>query len=65
MPRDDVFGKTFECSCGRTHHVEPGRVVYAADDLEQLPRLAADVCAGRRAAVLSLTLSRRKNIRKR
>jgi len=31
MVADDLFGKTLERSCGRRHHIEPRRVVYAAD----------------------------------
>jgi glycerol-1-phosphate dehydrogenase [NAD(P)+] len=48
----EIFGRTFECECGRTHHVEPGQVIYAEDAAGPLADAAGGVCQGRRVAVL-------------
>ena len=48
----DIFGKTFECPCGRTHSIRPGEVVYAADVFDRLAELCSRAAVGRRVAVL-------------
>ncbi|MHC4716053.1 MAG: iron-containing alcohol dehydrogenase, partial [Planctomycetota bacterium] len=48
----DLFGKTFECGCGRTHGIVPREVVYADDALGQLPAVCARVTPGRSAVML-------------
>lgn len=48
-----LFGQTFDCDCGRRHHIEPRTVVYAPDAVEQLPRLVAQAGLGHRALVLT------------
>ncbi len=53
MEELDLFGKTFDCECGRTHSVQPGEVLYADDALDRLPGLCARAAGGRRAAVLA------------
>jgi len=52
MENMDLFGKTFECTCGRTHTIVPGEVVYADDALAQLPAVCARVTDGRNVAML-------------
>jgi len=53
MIGSEVFGRTIACECGRTHRVQPDRVLYADDAVERLPELCAVAAgAGRRAAVL-------------
>ena len=48
----DIFGKTFECECGRTHTIDPREVIYADDAIGRLPEVCARYADGRRAAVL-------------
>jgi len=48
----DIFGTTISCECGRTHHIEPERIVYAAGAVGYLPELLAECTRGRRTVVL-------------
>jgi len=50
--RKDVFGRTWECACGKTHQIDPREIVYAQDALSQLPSILARASDGRRVAVL-------------
>ena len=50
--RHEIFGRTFECICGRTHHVAPERIVYAEDAAARVPEVCARYCDGRAVAVL-------------
>ena len=50
--RTDLFGRTFECSCGKTHRIGPKEILYSDDAIARLPELMARYAAGRRAAVL-------------
>ena len=50
--REDIFGRTWECDCGKTHRIEPREIVYAPDALAQLPAVLARASEGRRVAVL-------------
>jgi len=59
MDTDSIYGRTFECECGRTHKVQPHQVVYADDAVAQLPRICADWTNERRAAVLMDVRTRR------
>jgi len=52
MENRDLFGKTFECTCGKTHVIEPSQVVYSPDATDRLGEACARAAAGRRAAVL-------------
>ncbi len=52
MKNMDLFGKTFECACGKTHSIVPREVVYADDALAQLPAVCARVTDGRDVAML-------------
>ena len=47
-----LFGQTFDCECGRRHHIEPRTVVYAPDAVDRLPHLVAQAEMGKRALVL-------------
>lgn len=47
-----LFGSTFECSCGKTHKIDPRRILYARGVLSQLPDVCAAYCSGRNVAVL-------------
>ena len=52
MERSELFGSTFDCTCGRRHHIEPAEVIYRADAPERLAAACASVTSGRRVAVL-------------
>ncbi len=47
-----IYGKTFDCACGKTHHIDPQGVIYAPDAIAQLPDVASTWTAGRRAVLL-------------
>jgi len=49
-----IFGRTFECDCGRTHRVTPYDIIYDPQALAQLPAVCRRHCPNRsrRAAVL-------------
>ena len=47
-----LFGKTIECTCGRTHKIEPREVIYAKDALSRLTSVCCRVVDGRQVAVL-------------
>jgi len=49
---DGIYGQTIECTCGRTHHIRPERVIYAGDALIRLPEVLSACTPGRRAALL-------------
>jgi glycerol-1-phosphate dehydrogenase [NAD(P)+] len=38
-----IFGQTLECECGRTHRIEPRRVLYAHDALRRLAAVCDEV----------------------
>ena len=48
---NDLFGKTFECGCGKTHSIEPREVIYDARAVEMLPGVCVQATDGRRVAV--------------
>lgn len=52
MKNREIFGKTFECECGRTHTIAPREVIYAADAMSQLPAACGRASDGRAAMVL-------------
>ncbi len=49
---EDLFGRTFDCPCGRTHTIEPRQVVYAPGAAGRVPEVCARATDGRRAAIL-------------
>jgi glycerol-1-phosphate dehydrogenase [NAD(P)+] len=49
---DTIYGQTIQCNCGKTHHVEPHRVIYEKGALTRLPRVLSEYTTGRRVVVL-------------
>jgi glycerol-1-phosphate dehydrogenase [NAD(P)+] len=47
-----LFGQTIECDCGKTHHIEPQRVIYEKAALTRLPRVLSEYTTGRQVVVL-------------
>ncbi|MGC9453399.1 MAG: iron-containing alcohol dehydrogenase [Phycisphaerae bacterium] len=54
-----IFGRTFDCECGRTHSIEPREIAYREDAVVRLPEIAAECCRGRAVCVLSDARTRR------
>src|SRR5690606_38897655 len=48
----DIYGTRFECSCGRTHDIQPEAVVYADDAIARMPAACAELGAGRTCVVI-------------
>ena len=53
-----LFGKTFACSCGRTHRITPEEFIYSDSALELLPEVCARHASTRSAVVLMDTRTR-------
>ena len=49
---DNLFGRTFACSCGRTHRIDPKEVIRDDRAVERLGEVCARYTDGRRTAVL-------------
>ena len=49
---ESFFGTTFECPCGRTHHILPRRSFYCDDAAERLANACCELTAGRRVIIL-------------
>ncbi|MGA9349573.1 MAG: sn-glycerol-1-phosphate dehydrogenase [Anaerolineae bacterium] len=49
---DTLYGQTIQCNCGKTHHIEPHRVIYEKGALTRLPRVLSEYTTGRRAVLL-------------
>lgn len=47
-----LFGSTFYCDCGKTHHVDPACIVYAHDAPHLLPDLLREACPESRRVTL-------------
>jgi len=47
-----IFGKTFDCECGKRHAVEPREIVYDADAINLLPAVCARATKGRRVVLI-------------
>jgi glycerol-1-phosphate dehydrogenase [NAD(P)+] len=43
----DIFGTSFDCSCGRRHQIEPREVVYGDDAIGRLSEVCRRAVAGR------------------
>ncbi|HUW34449.1 MAG TPA: iron-containing alcohol dehydrogenase, partial [Planctomycetota bacterium] len=52
------LGQTIDCACGKTHHVEPGTVIYEEGALEQLPSVLGEAVPGKVVAVVMDTRTR-------
>jgi glycerol-1-phosphate dehydrogenase [NAD(P)+] len=59
MERDQLFGQTFSCACGKTHSVEPREVIYSQDAVAQLSAVCNRLALGSRVAVLMDLRTRR------
>jgi len=49
---EPIYGQTIECDCGKTHHVEPERVIYESGALTRLPEVLSEYTSGRRIVLL-------------
>jgi len=49
---EPIYGQTIECDCGKTHHVEPQRVIYENSALSRLPEVLSEYTTGRRVVLL-------------
>jgi hypothetical protein len=49
---EPIHGQTIECDCGKTHHVEPQRVIYENSALSRLPEVLSEYTTGRRVVAL-------------
>jgi glycerol-1-phosphate dehydrogenase [NAD(P)+] len=47
-----LYGTTFDCVCGRTHSIEPHRVLYAPEADRRLPEILAEAVDGRRVGLV-------------
>ena len=50
---DTIYGQTIECNCGKTHHIDPQRVIYADAALTRLPEALSEWTTGRQVVVLA------------
>ena len=50
--RHEIFGRSFECICGRTHDLTPREIIYAENAVARMPEICARHSAGRTVAVL-------------
>ena len=50
---NSLFGQSFSCVCGKTHRIEPKKIVYSEDAKEQSPSLSRELQLGDRVAVLT------------
>ena len=42
-----MYGEEFKCECGRTHAIDPKRVVYSEDAHERVPEVVSAYLGGR------------------
>ena len=49
---DTLYGQTIQCNCGKTHHIEPHRVIYEKGALTRLPQVLSEYATGRRVVLL-------------
>ena len=49
---DTLYGQTIQCNCGKTHHIEPHRVIYEKGALTRLPEVLSEYTTGRRVVLL-------------
>ncbi|MBN1902164.1 iron-containing alcohol dehydrogenase [Candidatus Sumerlaeota bacterium] len=52
FPVNEIYGKTFQCSCGKTHRIDPEQVIYSEDAIEMLDEILCQYSKGRRVAIL-------------
>jgi len=56
---DTIYGQTIPCPCGRTHQIEPRRIIYKKGALSLLPDVLSEWTDGRRVTVLTDLRTRR------
>jgi len=49
---DQIYGQTIACECGKTHHIEPRRVIYERAALTRLHEALSECTTARRVAIL-------------
>jgi glycerol-1-phosphate dehydrogenase [NAD(P)+] len=49
----ELLGTTFNCECGRSHHVPTERLIYAEDALEQVPEVLSALVDGRSVVLVA------------
>jgi glycerol-1-phosphate dehydrogenase [NAD(P)+] len=49
---DTIYGQMIECNCGKTHHIDPQRVIYEDGALTRLPEVLSGCTTGRKAVLL-------------
>jgi glycerol-1-phosphate dehydrogenase [NAD(P)+] len=50
---EPFFGTTFDCTCGRTHHILPRRSFYCDDAAARLAHACLELTVGRRVIILT------------
>jgi glycerol-1-phosphate dehydrogenase [NAD(P)+] len=53
MNPNELLDSTFDCECGRSHHVPIKKLIYAEDALEQVPDVLSSLVGGRRVVVIA------------
>jgi len=53
MNPNELLDSTFDCECGRSHHVPVRKLIYAEDALERLPDVLGSLVGGRRVVVIA------------
>jgi len=49
---DGIYGQTIECGCGKTHHIDPKKVIYESAALTRLHQALSECTPGRQAVLL-------------
>lgn len=52
MGNTDLFGKTFDCDCGKRHHIQPATVLLSPTALDDMPSVISSLKIGQNALVL-------------
>ena len=53
MNPGELLDITFDCECGRSHHVPIKKLIYAEDALDRLPKVLGLLVGGRRVVVIA------------
>lgn len=48
----EIYGKTFSCRCGKTHRIDPEKVIYSEDAIERLDEILSAYSKGRSVAII-------------
>ncbi len=52
MPFNSIYGSTIDCACGKTHVIDPEKIVYSDSALEDLSAAISESAGGRSIVVL-------------